>query len=429
MLLYFFHSSAAIADPLMGDVAAANPSLSAVEANPANAAFLDRTQVSWSPELFKSETIYARYPGFESASLAENGMGNLLAKPAFIYRANSRLSFGGYAIPPLPIEIDIKKEKLPVMLLGTLNYVDLIAKGGLKGAGQALVGYRVSSSFGIGINANFQSVGFTAELLPSDGGDKLADITGAFTTINSNLGFRYAINSTFAVGLSFGLFSQKTVDLKIDSPLLQQADGAAQPGGNSGSGGGSVTSPADAFLFGVEASLNPQTRFLLDLQYTRANKEEETFSLVDLTNKKKDVYDTLAVRAGMSLAVTPTNSALVGYRYEPSNLGPGSPGPDGTAGFGTIDLVTMFAGFDTLRPYSQYSLGLKMLAGWVTERPERPAGKKRNVEVKEKGFHAWEISFGLVYRIASLGIDEEGELPGAYLQKKTFIPLTVLRKF
>ncbi len=428
VLLYFFQSTAVFADPLMGDVAAANASLSAVEANPASAAFLDRTQVSWSPELFKTETIYARYPGFESASLADNGMGSLLSKPAFIYKPNSRLSIGGYAIPPLPIKINIKKENLPVMLLGTLNYVDIVAKGSLKGAGQALIGYRVSNSFGVGVNANFQSVGFNAELIPSDGGDSLADVTGSFTTITSNLGFRYELTSKIAVGFSFGLFSQKSTELKIDSPLMSQAGGAG-PGGNSGSGGGTVTSPADNFLVGIEAALNAQTRFLLDLQYARANKSETTFSLVDLADKKRDVYDTLAVRAGMSLGVTPTNSALVGYRYEPSNLGPGSPGPDGTAGFGTIDLVTMFAGFDTLKPYSQYSLGLKMLAGWVSERSERPSSKKRAAEVKEKGFHAYEISFGLVYRIASLGIDENGELPGAYLQKKTFIPLTVLRKF
>ena len=428
VLLCLFQGGAAIADPLMGDVAAANPSLSAVASNPAAAAFLDRTQVAWSPELFKSETIYARYPGFESASLADNGVGSLLSMPAFVYKPNSRLSIGGYAVPALPIKINIKKENLPVMLLGTLNYVDLLAKGGLKGAGQALVGYRISNSLGIGFNANYQSVGFTAELIPSDGGSSLADITGSFTTITTNLGFRYEISSKLAVGLSFGLFSQKNTDLKIDSPLLDQGGGGAAPGGGSGSGGGSITSPADNFLVGIEASLSPQSRFLLDLQYARANKGEETFSLVDLTNKKRDVYDTLAVRAGMSLGLTPTNSALVGYRYEPSNLGPGSPGPEGTAGFGTIDLVTMFAGFETLRPYSQYSVGLKMLAGWVAERAER-SPKKRAAEVKEKGFHAWEVSFGLVYRLASLGIDENGELPGAYLQKKVFIPVTVLRKF
>ncbi len=427
LLLTLLQSNVAVANPLMGDVAAADPSLSAVASNPAAAAFLDRTQISWTPELFKSETIYARYPGFESASLAENGVGSLISMPAFVYKPNARLSIGGYAVPALPIKIDIKKEDLPVMLLGTLNYVDLIAKGGLNGAGQALVGYRVSNSLGIGFNAAYQAVGFTAELIPSDGGSSLADITGSFTTITSNLGFRYEITSKLAVGMSFGLFSQKTTDLKIDSPLLSQGGGAPAPGAGAGSGGGSITSPADNFLLGIEATLSPQNRFLLDMQYARANKNEETFSLVDLKNKKKDVYDTLAVRAGMSLGLTPTNSALVGYRYEPSRLGPGSPGADGTAGFGTIDLVTMFAGFDTLKPYSQYSLGLKMLAGWVVERAERPS-KRRSAEVKEKGFYAWEVSFGLVYRIASLGIDENGELPGAYLQKKVFIPATVLRK-
>ena len=70
LLITLLQSNVAVGDPLMGDVAAADPSLSAVASNPAAAAFLDRTQISWTPELFKSETIYARYPGFESASLA-----------------------------------------------------------------------------------------------------------------------------------------------------------------------------------------------------------------------------------------------------------------------------------------------------------------------------------------------------------------------
>lgn len=411
------------AEPLMGDASAANPHLTAIEDNPGNAAFLDRTQVAFSPEVFKSETVYARYPGFESASLSENGLGNILSKPQFIYKLNSRLAIGGYAIPPLGIEIDIKKERLPVVLLGTLSYIDLLAKGRLNGAAQAMVAYRVSSGLGIGINASYDSVGFDAELVPSDGGSKLADITGDITKINSIVGLRYEMSSAYAVGLSFGLFSQNSQDLKIDSPLLNQGGEGEQPGGDSGSGGGSVSSPADSFLVGVEANFSEQIRMLLDLKYTRANPEQETFSLVDLKNKKRDVYDTLAVRTGMSVALTPTNFGLLGFRYEPSSIGPGSPGDDGTSGFGTIDLVSIFAGFDTLKPYTQYSLGLKMLAGWVSDR----SSKKRGSETR--GFHAWEVSFGLVHRIASLGIDENGELPGAYLHKKTFIPLTVLRKF
>lgn len=421
---WMFAAFNANAEPLMGDASAANPHLTAIEDNPGTAAFLDRSQIAISPEVFKSETLYARYPGFESASLSENGVGNILSKPQFIYKLNSRLALGGYAIPPLGVEIDIKKERLPVVLLGTLNYVDLIAKGRLNGAGQALLAYRVSSGFGVGVNATFESVGFTAELLPSDGGSKLADITGDITKVSSIVGMRYEISSGLAVGLSFGLFSQNNQDLQIDSPLLNQgAGGGEQPGGNSGSGGGSVTNPADSFLVGVEASPSEKLRMLLDLKYTRANTEQETFSLVDLKNKKRDVYDTLAVRAGMSLAVTPTSFGLLGFRYEPSNIGPGSPGEDGTSGFGTIDLVSIFAGFDTLKPYTQYSLGLKMLAGWVAER----SSKKKGAE--PRGFHQWEVSFGLVHRIASLGIDENGELPGAYLHKKTFIPVTVLRKF
>lgn len=417
----FGSGPAVYADPLTGDATAADANIMAIVDNPANAAFLDRTQVGMAPELFKTETLYARYPGYETATLSESGIGNLISKPSFIYKPNARFSLGGYVVPPLGLEIDIKKERLPVMLLGTLNYIDLLAKGRLNGAGQILVGYRASSSLGIGVSASYESVGFNAELVPSEGGDKLADITGNITNVNAKLGLRYEISSAIAVGLSFGLFSQNSQDLQIESPLLSQAPDSG--GDSQGTGGGAVTNPADSFLLGVNAALAPRFRLLADVKYQRASPGQESFSLVDLKNKKRDVYDTVAFRSGVSLGVAPAYNALLGFRYEPASVGPGSPGEDGTAGFGTIDLVSIFAGFDTLRPYYQYSAGLRFNAGWVAERPS----KKKNAP--PQGYHQWETSFGLVYRIASLGVDENGELPGAYLQKKIFIPVTVIRKF
>ena len=38
---------------------------------------------------------------------------------------------------------------------------------------------------------------------------------------------------------------------------------------------------------------------------------------------------------------------------------------------------------------------------------------------------AYTVSLGLVFRRASLGIDENGEQPGSYLQTKYMVPFTV----
>lgn len=422
--LAYPHVGDAMADVLTGDVAAADVSIMTINENPGNSAFLDRSQIGFSPEVFKTETLHARYPGFESVTLSESGLGSILSAPSFIYKPNPRFSLGGYALPPLGIEIDIKKRQLPVLLLGTLSYVDLLARGRLNGMGQILVGYRVSPSLGVGISASYQSVGFTAELVPSEGGEKLADLTGDITTVNSTFGVRYEITPVLAVGLSFGLFSQNNQDINVDSLLLSKADAGA---GSQGSGGGSVTNPADSFLLGGSAAPSATLRLMTDVKYTRANPNSESYSLVDLKNKRRDVHDTLAVRTGAIIGVAPQYSGLLGFRYEPASVGPGSQGEDGTAGFGTIDLVSIFAGFDTLKPYTQYSIGFRMKHGWVSERAERSKRKSKSAKPPQ-GYHAWETSFGLVYRLASLGVDENGELPGAYLQKKIFVPVTVVRK-
>lgn len=409
------------ADPLTGDVAATHDTAAAASENPANAAFLDRSQISVAPELFRSESLQIRYPNFETVSQNESGLGSLLSlgKPGFIYKPSSRLGVGGYFIPPVGLSTDIHKKKIPVVILNNLDYVDLDAVGTLNGAAALTAGYRFGDSFGLGVNVVYQSISYEAELTPSSnpGGDPLATVSGSMTNTDVGLGVRYdPTPGRLAFGVAMGVASISSQTVSIESSLLDTAGG--EGGESAGSDGSDTQSvlPLSAILAGVKYS-TPKFRLLVDVKYTRVDKTQRSFSTVELKEKPKDLYDTLAVRAGMIMQLGAGNKAMAGFRYEPASLGPGSKSSEteeGAIGFGTQELVMVFAGFETLVPYWQLGLG----AEWALAKQK----------VRGKDFAPWTVATGLVYRRASLGIDEDGEQPGAYLHQKTFVPLTITYK-
>jgi hypothetical protein len=453
-LLTLLGAPRAAADPLTGGTAAAVSTAEAADANPANAAFIDRTQFMIAPEIFKQESLQIRYPGFETISQNESGMGSILSfgKPSFIFKLTPRLGIGGYVVPPLGLGTEIKKDKIPIVVLDTLNYVDLAGKGTLDGAGQLVVGYRFTDRFGFGMKASFQSVTFDATLTPSEGGDPLVTIHGEQTSLDVTTGLRYdAVPGRFAVGTAFGLINSSKNKMDVESSLMS-ATGEGDEGGGGGEGGqggtaATVANPLNSFLVGIQAGLGSKIRLLADAKYTRANKSEVAFSLVDLKEKPKDVHDTLGARFGAILGITSGANGLVGFRYEPASLGAGSRGDDGLVGFGTTELVQVFAGLGDMTPFWEAALGMQW--GFSPKAGEREGGEREGRrgrgekgEKGEKGerergdrgrrppqgYYEWTVSLGVAYRRASLGIDENGELPGAYLYKKTFIPLTVVYK-
>jgi hypothetical protein len=134
------------------------------------------------------------------------------------------------------------------------------------------------------------------------------------------------------------------------------------------------------------------------------------------------VYSTLAVRTGASVNIVEGSNLLAGFRYEPASLGPGSREDGGKSGYGTLELVKLFAGMDDLRPYWEAALGLERSFG-----KKRGAGRSKSPAAAS--FHPWTARLGLTYRRASLGIDEDGELPGAYLHTKVTIPAQLTYMF
>jgi hypothetical protein len=419
-------SSLASADPLVGDVGAAYSTAEGAGVNPANAAFLDRTQAMFVPEIFKTESLSVRYPGFEPTTVSDNGLGSILSagRPSFIFKPNSRFGIGGYLIPPVGIEVEIHKQKIPVVVLGQQSFVDLDAVGRPDVIGQAIMGYRFTDRLGVGLNLGIQAISFDATLTPSDGSDPLATVKGSQSDINTAVGARYeAVPGKLALGVAFGLVNIHKQSMTIDSSLLSTASGEDSAAAGDDGGETETTTPLNQIVFGFQAGLGSRLRLLGDFYYPRADKSGQSFSLVDLKQKTRDVHDTLAVRAGIIAGLTDAANATLGFRYEPASLGAGTKGDDGLAGFGTIEVVEIFTGLAPMVPFWQVSGGIQ--SGFSPR--AMPRSKKDKDEAR--GYYQWLVGTGIVYRRASLGIDENGELPGAYLYKKVSIPVSVTYKF
>ena len=429
----------ALADPFIGDAGAAYSTSDGAVINPANAAFVDRTQIFFEPSLFSQSELDVRYPGFPPTDTTNNGVSaaSMSDAPSFIWKPTPRLGLGGYALPP-GIGANISKNGIPVILLGQQSYVDLKAAGTLEGAGQVIAGYRVSDRFGVGLNLTFQSIKLNATLTPQGSSDPLATIAGTQTQTTLTLGVRLdPLPGRLALGAAVILVSQSNQNLSVSSPLLggvgSGSSGSSGSSGTNGSGRGSggglggassgSTLPLAGATVGMQVALGSKIRVLADGVYTHVDKTQTGFSLVQLKEETKDVHDTLAVRTGAILRLLDNGNVLVGYRYEPASLGEGSTGPNGQIGFGTQDLVMVETGMQDLTPYQQFGVGLQL--GFSPKVIHPPKGSNEPVH----GYYEWTIETGVVYKQASLGIDQNGELPGAYLYTQTSIPVGILYKF
>ncbi len=415
------------ADPMTGDTGAAYTTAESASLNPANAGMIDRTQATLAPEIYQNEKLSIRYPGFAPNSETNSGLGSLLSfKPSFIIKATPRLGIAGYFLPPVNFEVDIDKKNIPAIILGTKNDVDLKATGKPNGVGAAIIGYKVNDKLALGASINHIAVSFVADLTTSDKGANLAHVAGSLSDTSTVVGLRVdPVPGRLAFGIAATVLNMHEETMQIESPFLSSA--ASEGDSDLSQANSKSSTPLSSLLVGIQAG-SARLRLLADLQYTRANHAQETLSLVELKKKKKDTYDTTSARLGMILSLGEGFNYLLGFRYEPSALGPGSRGTDtqaGTVGFGTIDLVTVYTGFVPMAPYWQLGTGVQLGACPTNYTNDELKDRKRS---SSRGFYRCTFAVGIAYRRASLGIDQNGELPGAYLYEKTYIPVSLTFK-
>jgi hypothetical protein len=426
------------ASDLAGGTAAARPSAKTASTNPAHAATLPRSTFEASPTLFQSETIRARYVGADPVVRSNSGVGNILSfSPALIWKPNAKLGVGiTEIIPPITLELDPIR-KVPLNILGQVNYVDLVVKAKPKGGLGGLVGYELSDNFAVGVKAGFRSIGAEVDARSSDSGASIATILIDDFSLDVEAGFTWTvIPDKFTVGASTGVFSMRQSEQAVSSPLLGAAGGAAGEGAGEGGSKSSAGVPLSGVLIGTEFQFSPLSRLWLDLDWKRA-APSKAFSLVELREKDKDVYDTLSVRVGTALDVLPNGgSLLAGFRYEPSPIGPGGTGEGSRTGFGSLDTAQIFAGQGELRPSWSLAGGARFGFG----RPLRSLDDKERARVRRSrksgpsgqaaaNLTTYTLGAGLAWQSASLGIDEAGELPGAFTQTRLSVPVEFSWRF
>ena len=414
--------SVAKADPLLGDAMAAYSTAEASDANPANAAFLEQSQVVYISEAIRDEQIKVRYPGFDPITISNSGFTIPITKPAFIYKITPRIGVGGFFVPAIPVTVNLKKPKIPVVILGAQNFLDLSVSAKVQGVGGATFGYRINDRLGVGLGATYQAAQFAAKMTSSSDNSLLADVDGSGSQTSMIVGLRAVIlPNILQIGIAADVYSQQKVSLNIKSPLLE-GTGVENGLGNSGdafSGSKSFSS----ILVGGQLGLGQRVRILTDLRHSRVDKSQTGFSLVSLKQAKQDLYDTTSVRAGAIVSAMPRLNLLMGIHAEPSNIGPGKRGDDPLIGFGTINLVQIMAGLAPLTPYTMVAAGLQL--GLVAKSVRKP----QMAHGREKGYYQLVLEGGVTYTYSSLGIDSSGELPGAYLYRKVGVPLGFIYRF
>lgn len=403
------------ADPVLGDAGAAWSTADATQVNPANGAFLDRTQGTGSIELLRNESLYIRYPGGDPVIDRKSGLGGLASAvpPSGVLKLGPNFALGGYIIPP-GITVDVNVKKLPIFILSQTQMIDIKVKGTADFIGGFTTSYRFGDMLSLGVGGNLRSISFTANLQSSDAGGTLATARGKISDMNGLVGARLdLVPGKFGVGVGATAFQihDESIDLETDPSLPVPTE--ATPSGTS------QTLPLSQIIAGYYADLG-RIKILGDIRYTRAVQGVEVYSVAELKPKTKEVHDTVGVSGGGVLQFSERLSGLAGFRYEPASVGPGSRSSseqEGTAGFGPLELAEVFVGLKSLTPYTQYAAGFQLML-----LPKNIAKSDRIGRNAPTRYYALTIHGGIGYREATLGIDDNGEQPAAYYQKKIFIP-------
>jgi hypothetical protein len=408
------------ADPFMADTQATEPTDQAAKINPANAAFIPRSRMTFFPRIHEIDTFKIRYPNFKPVIKKKAGLTKIHLVSFVPSGSDSEKSRIGWAIteilPPITVDIDVKE--IPILVLGQQLEIDINAEAKVNFGLGGLLSYRVSKNFAVGIAAAHRSLGINVGIGESGKYVELASVKIDLSQSDLRAGMRYESPSRrFAFGLA-SLFFQNTTTKTAISSTLVESDG--------GSSATTKSSPMflKEVLTGVAFSFRKVTIYS-DLLYTRADPSEKVFSVIDLAEKSKDNYDTVAVRSGVDLKLNTAGKLAAGFAYVPADTGPGSVGSDGKAGFGLMDVIMVSAGFQDLKPYTVFVAGIRKGFGWTKSVRRRGKGKKPKVSYYPK----WIGGLGIGYQKASLGVDAEGEQPGAYSQTKIFIPAQISRQF
>lgn len=402
-------STPARADFLAGDASAATLSPDGVRKNPANFAFISNGYFDMSPRIYEVNSLFVRYPGFGTVPKETRGISPMSAMsfaPFSVDGAKSRLGFVLTEVLP-PISLDFEVKRLPLIILDQLMFLNVKSKVQVRGGIGGAIAFRATDRLGLGVAGNYRNIGLHSSLQTPEDEAEVAAIQTDVTQVTFSGGLRYvAVPGRLAIGISSVLVSLFEVKNSFEGGFAEFAGGDT-----SENQAGASAQMGKSLLAGMHMMATARLSLRLDFEYTVANASERRFSIVDLEEQPLDAYDTLAVRFGSKLSISARDSLTAGYVYEPAGVGDGERGKDTKTGFGTIDYVPIFVGIEDLKPYQRIVAGFGRTFG------------------RMKGYDRWSVAAGIALQEASRGIDENGELPGAYRQRKLIFPVQVTYRY
>lgn len=401
----------------------ADADLDTIMINPAQLGQLPHSgvQLGWG---FHNQEYQQRYPGFPAHSSAESGL-EAFPTPSFAYKVNKKFGVTGFAVP-FPLQVDIEKRGLPLIILSQQNKIDLVGKAQTKGILVAGLGYSFSPAFSIGASVSFLAFDGTFSVLESSAGGELLNGQIAGQNFTAGIGIKSKISKKVGFGIFAQAFKSTLMDLQVIGGSLAgiqdsiggnntQSPGAPSEAAPPAIGGkDQSTTFANPIRLGLSVAITAKIKLLGDVEYERKTVGK-AFSITDLVEKPKDTYDTLSVFFGADIDLPRQRKMYVGYKNMPSAIGAGTPGKEGKTGFGFISLLDNLGGAPS-RPIWAISAGYRQYFG-KRLRKGKNAPKNMYGEV------------GFIYEEVSIGIDDTGEQPGAYLVRDMRIPFKFGYKF
>jgi hypothetical protein len=409
-------------------------SVSPLPWNPANSAFLLRNSASFSGAPISSNDVKIRYIGSDTiAKKAESPISFADFQAGVVFKPYRRFSFGiGELLPPISLKREI--DDIPIVVLNSVNLVDLEINASIK-YGLSLFGsYLLNEQLSVGAMFSSRQIAVTAAA-NTNAGERLMDGKFRLSTSSLKLGVNlFSPARRLRLGVASTLISSNSIDAAIETPLVSGPE--TQALNNSSVSSNLVFSD---LLIGAEYQVNQKTTVYADLWWRRSDKNQKEFSLVDLKEKPKDIYDTASLFLGARYRSQPRQFVISEFSYEPSAVGAGSRGDDGKSGFGMRETAMLYSGFGDLVPAWSVSVGLQYGDGLPTindsDDVDKPNRKSRGSAIDKKTSNdqsLWDrttVSVSFRYKRASLGVDSEGELPGAYSQNRIQFPVTIQSVF
>jgi len=441
-----FAAAPALASAFNMGVATTIPDAQNAQVNPALAGALERTEISASPTISIQNNLLLRYPDSGTIEKQMGLLGDASSFiPGFVYKLSPRLGIGVSEILP-PIKLNQKISGVPIVILNSTQQIDIDAAVKVHGGLGGVIGYRFSDYVSLGVKANYRSVTIDANVVPEGGGDPLAVQHQDTTTFNVLGGILLEpIPGRLRIGLSTLVLGSNSSSTSVESAFVAQKN----PGADDGRGQSAATASGtfSQFIAGGALLRSPRRFVAADIDYKAAsNAGTKEFSMVDFKEKPVDSYARVDFHLTGEWSISRTASVVGGYALENASKGPGSRSSvndAGKAGFGSGDVIQIYTGQASLVPAYSFMGGIKlyMLNEPRRERADLDAKKDGKMDFKKKNHPAipvtpaneeptgWILGAGIGYRKASLGIDKDGELPGAYQQTRIYLPIEITRRF